>query len=70
MSIAAAPTKHATSANPTADFNGAAGGRREHDPLEADSNDNPMEYIDPKEWTNYVSRTFAECMHPTGTTAM
>jgi hypothetical protein len=37
LSIAAAPTKQTTSANPTADFNGAAGGRREHDALPADN---------------------------------
>jgi hypothetical protein len=28
-----------------------------------------MEHIDPREWTDFASRTFAECMPPTGTTA-
>jgi hypothetical protein len=49
MSLAAAPTKHTTSANPTADFDRATGGRRKHDALQAHSNDNPMEYTDPLE---------------------
>jgi hypothetical protein len=69
LSIAAAPTKHTTSTNPTADFDKATGERREHDALLADSKDNPLEYIDPREWTNVASRTFAECPPPLGTTA-
>jgi hypothetical protein len=28
-----------------------------------------MEYIDPREWTSYASRTLAECMPPADTTA-
>jgi hypothetical protein len=66
--IAAAPTKHTTSAIPTTDFDRAAGGRREHDALPADSKDTPLEYIDPREWTDFASRTFAECLPPSGTT--
>jgi hypothetical protein len=27
------------------------------------------EYIDPTEWTGYASRTFVECLPPTGTAA-
>jgi hypothetical protein len=27
-----------------------------------------VEYIDPIEWIDYASRTFAECMPPTGRT--
>jgi hypothetical protein len=69
LSIASAPTKHTTSANPTADFDGGAGGRREHDALPADSKENHVEYIDPREWTDFASRTFAECQLSTGTTA-
>jgi hypothetical protein len=51
-SIEGAPTKHTTSVNPTADFERAAGGRREHDAIQVDSNGNPLEYIvniDPRE---------------------
>jgi hypothetical protein len=33
LSLAATPTKHTTSANPTTEFDRAAGGRREHDAL-------------------------------------
>jgi hypothetical protein len=38
LSIAATSTKHTTSANPTADFDRAAGERREHDALPSNSN--------------------------------
>jgi hypothetical protein len=50
LSVAAAPTKHTTSAIPTADFDSAAGRRREFDALPADSTNTPLEYIDPREW--------------------
>jgi hypothetical protein len=50
LSVAAAPTKHTTSAIPAAHFDSAAGGRRELDALPADSTNTPLEYIDPKEW--------------------
>jgi hypothetical protein len=48
LSVATAPTKHTTSAIPTADFDGAAGGRRELDALPIDSTNTPLEYIDPR----------------------
>jgi hypothetical protein len=35
LSIAAAPTKETNSANPTVDFDRAAGGRREHGALQS-----------------------------------
>jgi hypothetical protein len=56
LSIAAAPTKHNTSTNPTADFDTAAGGLREHDALPIASKDSPLEYIDSREWTDFASR--------------
>jgi hypothetical protein len=68
LSVAAAPTKHTTSAIPTADFDKAAGGRRELDALPVDSKDTPLEYIDPREWSDFASRTFAECLPPAATT--
>jgi hypothetical protein len=67
LSIATAPIKHTTSANPTADFDRTAGGRREHDAVPADSKGLPLEYINPREWTDFASRTFAECLPPSGT---
>jgi hypothetical protein len=69
LCIAAAPTKHTVVANPTADFDRAAGGRHEQDAQLAHSNDNPLEYIDPRESIDYASRLFADCMPPTGTIA-
>jgi hypothetical protein len=69
LSHATAPTKPTTRANPTADFDRTAGGRHGHDAQHGDTNDNPLEYIDPIEWTDYASRAFAECMHPIGKTA-
>jgi hypothetical protein len=69
LSVAAAPTKPTTSAIPTADFDRAAGGRRELDALPADSTNTPLEYIDPREWSEFASRTFTECLPPSGTTA-
>jgi hypothetical protein len=69
LSIAAAPTKYTTSPNPTTDFDRDAGGRREHDALSGDSKATPLGYIDdPREWTDFASRTFAECLPPSGTT--
>jgi hypothetical protein len=62
LSIAAASTKQTTSANPTSDFDRAAGERGEHDALQADSNDNPLDDIYPRYWTYYASRAFAECL--------
>jgi hypothetical protein len=66
LSIAIAPTKPTTAANPTAEFDRTVSGRHGHDAQPVDSNDNPLEYIDPREWTDYASRTFAECLPPTG----
>jgi hypothetical protein len=66
--VAAAPTKHTTPAIPTADFDRAAGGRRELDALPTDSTNTPLEYIDPREWSDFASRTFAECLPPSSTT--
>jgi hypothetical protein len=68
LSVAAAPTKHTTSAIPTADSDSAAGGRLELDALLADSTNTPLEYIDPREWSSFASRTFADCLPPSGTT--
>jgi hypothetical protein len=69
LSDAAAPTKHTTSVIPTADSDSAAGGRLELDALPGDSkNTRPLEYIDPREWSDFASRTFADCLPPYGTT--
>jgi hypothetical protein len=68
LSVAAAPTKHTPSTIPTADFDRAAGGRRELDALPVDSTNTPLEYIDPREWSDFASRTFADCLPPSGTT--
>jgi hypothetical protein len=67
-SVAAAPTKHTTLAIPTADSDTAAGGRLELDALPADRENTPLEYIDPKEWSDFPSRRFADCLPPSGTT--
>jgi hypothetical protein len=69
LSVATASTKPTTSAIPTADSDSAAGGRLELDALPADSKTNPLEYIDPREWSEFASRTFADCLPPSGTTA-
>jgi hypothetical protein len=69
LSVAAAPIKHTTSAIPTSDSDRAAGGRLELDALPADSTNAPLEYIDPREWSDFASRTFAECLPLSGTTA-
>jgi hypothetical protein len=42
LSVATAPTKHTTSAIPTADSDKAAGGRLELDALPADSTNTPL----------------------------
>jgi hypothetical protein len=48
LSLATAPTKQSNSSNPTNDFNRPAGRRNDHDARPANSNDNPLEYIDPR----------------------
>jgi hypothetical protein len=67
LPLAAAPTKQTNASDTTADFNRAAGGRHEHDNRPSDGNYNSLEYIEPKEWMDYASRMFAECLPPTGT---
>jgi hypothetical protein len=64
LSIAAAPTNGLL--QPT--LQSISTEQRVDDALQADSNDNPLEYIDPAKWTDYASRMFVECLPPTGTT--
>jgi hypothetical protein len=68
LSVAAAPTKHTNTAIPTADPDRAAGGRLELDALPSDITNTSLHYIDPREWSDFASRTFAECLPPSGTT--
>jgi hypothetical protein len=67
-SLAAAPTTTTNAANTTTEFDRAAGGPYEHNARTTDSSD-PLEYIDPKEWTYCASRTFALYLPPSGTSA-
>jgi hypothetical protein len=67
LSVAAAPTKHTTSAIPTVDSDSAAGGRLELDALPIDCKNTPLDYIDPREWSDFASRTFADCLPPSST---
>jgi hypothetical protein len=68
LSVAAAPIEHTTSAIPTADSDRAADGRLELHALPYDSTYTPQEYIDHREWSDFASRTLAECLPPSGTT--
>jgi hypothetical protein len=54
-SLATVSTTTTYSANPKAEFDRVAGGRHEHDARPTYNNDNPLEYIDPMEWTHDAS---------------